>query len=220
MSKFLERPPKKKRKDHSKKQESSLPRQSKPALPIPLILWIAAAITAYIYLFNTDTADRSNPSLETIIEKVFETQDTRQNPTPFPEEAVKQACLWKDNFVFEQEIEQIPPDDYIKDYWGTGEPRSVEPIVNGLRHGMGHYTFANGVVYGDIPWKHGQKHGTFTLFREDGTIEQTLSYKDGRVYGVNIWFNRNGSQTTWLYLDDTTFYPALACVPYQISGQR
>jgi hypothetical protein len=116
---------------------------------------------------------------------------------------IQSACLWKSQFNPDKEIEKLTPNNYIRDFWQGGEPRSVEPMVDGLRHGIGHYTFANGKIYADIPWKHGQKHGVFTLYREDGTREQALSYKDGKVYGIEEWFDTNGNLTqSYLYLAD------------------
>jgi hypothetical protein len=128
------------------------------------------------------------------------------------QELISQACNWRKSFNFNSDIEVITPDDYHRDFWPGGEPRSVEPMVQGKNHGMGHYTFANGRVYGDIPWQHGNKHGFFTLYREDGSVDQILSYKDGHPFGINEWYEPNGQlKIKWLYLDETKTLPASAC---------
>ena len=127
-------------------------------------------------------------------------------------EAETAACQWRDHFSVEREIEAIEPDDYIRDYWGNHAPRSIEPTVHGERHGIAHYTFANGELYSDIPWKHGQKHGTFILHREDGSVEQRLSYRDGELYGINEWYDEKGAlKTRLLYLNSSTTENAHIC---------
>lgn len=102
------------------------------------------------------------------------------------------ACVWKSQFDAHAEIGNTPPHNYIRDFWEGGQPRSVEPTINDKRHGIAHYTFANGGMYGDIPWKNGQKHGVFKLYRENGKLDQVLSYKDGKPYGVQQWYKSDG----------------------------
>lgn len=127
-------------------------------------------------------------------------------------EELKDACLWTRNFEFTREIENLSAESYRRDFWSGQQPRSVEPIVAGQIHGLAHYTFANGQTYADIPWKHGKKHGVFTLYREDGSKEETLSYKDGHLYGLNRWFDPNGKTTNSIvYLDDATSFSDSAC---------
>lgn len=129
---------------------------------------------------------------------------------------LKAACLWGAHFNAATAIENIPPQDYRRDFWAGGEPRSVEPLVNGQNHGIGHYTFANGKMYGDIPWRNGQKHGAFTLYREDGTRDQTLSYKDGHLFGINEWYLPNGEvKESWLYLNDDKVLNVHVCYTYK-----
>lgn len=119
------------------------------------------------------------------------------------ESDVQTACLWKSTFNADTDIGKITPDKYFRDYWDNKHPRSVEPLVRGQRHGIAHYTFANGGIYADIPWKHGQKHGVFTLYRDDGTREQTLSYKDGTPFGIQEWYDTNGTLSkSYLYMGD------------------
>lgn len=88
--------------------------------------------------------------------------------------------------------------------------------MRGERHGIGHYTFANGQVYSDIPWKHGNKHGVFTLFREDGTRDQVLSYKNGQPFGINQWYSDDGQsiKDEWVYLANGDTLPVSVCIPY------
>lgn len=131
--------------------------------------------------------------------------------------AIEDACLWKNSFDMNREIETIEPDGFIRDYWFlSNAPRSVEPTVRGERHGIGHYTFANGQVYSDIPWKHGNKHGVFTLFREDGTRDQVLSYKNGQPFGINQWYSDDGQsiKDEWVYLSNGQALPVSVCIPY------
>lgn len=197
--------------------------ESKSSFPLPLAIFLAGLAIIFILkennILNKDTTDTLVKEIKILTEipsqkttPVEMLQQTDQLP---PEPILKDACLWKKNFNAETDIEQIPPTDYIRDFWPNNRPRSVEPTVNGLRHGIGHYTFANGKTYGDIPWKHGVKHGTFSLFREDGTLDQILSYKDGHLYGINQWFSHSGQTTTsWLYIDNDTYFPTLACAKY------
>lgn len=134
------------------------------------------------------------------------------NRQPVSQEKISEACTWAGRFNSEIDIEKITPNDYRRDFWPNGQPRSVEPLVNNQVHGIGHYTFANGALYGDIPWRHGNKHGTFTLYHEDGTRDQTLSYKDGHLFGINQWHSPNGEvKEQWLYLDDNTHYSVVLC---------
>ncbi|MDY0028993.1 MAG: hypothetical protein RBR86_03525 [Pseudobdellovibrionaceae bacterium] len=197
--------------------------ESKSSFPLPLAIFLAMFAIVFLVkennLFDKDIEETLVKEIKTITEKpskklspVEMIQQADQLP---PEHILKEACLWKKNFNIETDIEPIEPTDYMRDFWPNDTPRSVEPTVNGLRHGIGHYTFANGNLYGDIPWNHGEKHGTFALFREDGTLDQVLSYKNGHLYGINQWFNASGHTiTSWLYIDNDTYYPTLACAKY------
>ena len=60
----------------------------------------------------------------------------------------------------------------------TGKRESLEPMVDGQIHGRARYYHPNGQLYGVIEWDHGNKVGSHTLYREDGTPEQYLSYKN------------------------------------------
>lgn len=122
---------------------------------------------------------------------------------------LKEACQWADTFV----PQNLPtPDSYERDFWPNGTPRSVIPIVNGKRNGIERDTFENGKLYGEIYWKDDLKHGSFTLYRKDGTKQQRLSFKNGQNFGISQWFDAQGNLTeAWLYLDDYHVYPTTLC---------
>lgn len=124
------------------------------------------------------------------------------------------ACAWRGAYNQALEIEALAPTEYRREFWSGGAPRSVEPLVDGAPHGVARYTFANGALYGEIPWRRGKKHGVFTLYREDGSKEMTLSYRDGHNFGLNQWFAPDGRLSeAWVYLgDDAPVSPAL-CEP-------
>jgi hypothetical protein len=81
----------------------------------------------------------------------------------------------------------------LTEYWPNGKLKSEEPLMNGVRNGVGQYFHDNGKLYGKIPWKDGKKNGVFKLFRPDGTLEQVLSYVDGAVHGEIQWFKEDGT---------------------------
>ena len=201
--------------------------ESKSPIPVPVIIFIS--LLALIYLLVEGGIINESVKEKFLNDINFLTQNSTnikiKDITPVkididesalpPEEVLKEACLWKKNFNLETYIELIPTTEYIREYWPSGNPKSLEPTVNGLRHGMGFYTFDNGKNYAMIPWKHGKKHGAFTLFREDGTIEQALSYKDGEQYGINQWYSTQGKViASHLYIDQNTTLPPLACANY------
>ena len=127
-------------------------------------------------------------------------------------EALAGACQWRDKVATPQPART--PDRWRRDYWPNGAERSVEPVVGGALEGVGHYTYANGALYGDIPWRNDRKHGVFTLFREDGSREMTLAYRDGDVYGLNEWFGPDGKlQQAWVYLADGQIVSPDLCAP-------
>lgn len=132
------------------------------------------------------------------------------------DKALAAACAWRDNFNLAREIPTIPTNDYRRDYWPNGKPRSEEPLVNGVPHGVGHYWFDDGRPYANIPYRQGKKHGTFTLYRKDGTIEQQLSYKDGVPYGVNAWMAADGSvASSYVFVSEGEHYPVTVCQKYK-----
>jgi hypothetical protein len=130
-------------------------------------------------------------------QRVENNPEPKSQPVPYDsrptQEEIQDACSWNLRFVTSNEIEDIKPDGYLRDFWPNGTPRSVEPTVNGKRNGIGHYTFANGKLYADIPWKQGKKHGVFTLYRDNGTREQVLSYRQGQPYGISEWYDSAGN---------------------------
>lgn len=122
----------------------------------------------------------------------FDSSTSSPPPQPAYNPEALIACKWTKRFNLRKEIEPIEPDNYIQDFWPNGAPRSVEPTVKGLRHGISRYTFENGLLKADIPWKHGEKHGVFKIYRDDGTLEQVSSYKSGQLYGVQEWYDSKG----------------------------
>lgn len=156
------------------------------------------------------------------ITKVLEHMQSGPSKTPkaslpkdihaIPLKTIVDACNWAHDFNAKKDIEQIPADDYAREFWTNGKPRSVIPLVNGLKHGIEHDTFKDGVVYADIPWKHGKKHGTYTLHLPTGAPDQKLSYKDGELFGMNEWVEIGGVMLErYVYLNNTTYLPASYC---------
>lgn len=132
------------------------------------------------------------------------------------DKALAAACAWRDNFNLAQEIPTTLPNDFRRDTWPNGKPRSEEPLVNGVPHGVAHYWFDDGRPYANIPYRQGKKHGTFTLYREDGTVEQELSYKDGAPYGVNAWMAADGSvASSFVFISEGEHYPVTDCQKYK-----
>lgn len=130
--------------------------------------------------------------------------------------ALAAACAWRDRFNLAQEIPTIPTHDYRRDTWPNGKPRSEEPLVNGVPHGVAHYWFDDGRPYANIPYRQGKKHGTFTLYRQDGTVEQQLSYKDGTPYGINAWMAADGSvASSFVFINEGEHYPVTTCQKYK-----
>lgn len=76
----------------------------------------------------------------------------------------------------------------------TGRRKSLEPRVKGVLEGKARYYHPNGQLYGVIEYHNGKKVGVHTLYREDGTKEQQLSYKDDTPDGTGTctWFDKKG----------------------------
>ncbi len=76
--------------------------------------------------------------------------------------------------------------------YASGAYRQREPLVNGVREGLARYWHENGQLYSEIPWVRDQKHGCFILYRPDGTVEQVLSYQNGKPHGLLTWQDATG----------------------------
>jgi hypothetical protein len=122
------------------------------------------------------------------------------------------ACAWRDGFNLATEIGHAPAQDFRREFWPNGALKAEEPLINGVVHGVGQYWFDNATRYANIPYKQGQKHGTFNLHRADGSIEQQLSYKDGLLFGINTWYDASGHVTaTAVYTGDNEHFPLTYC---------
>lgn len=122
------------------------------------------------------------------------------------------ACAWRDGFNLATEIGHAPAQDFRREFWPNGALKAEEPLINGVIHGVGQYWFDNATRYANIPYKQGQKHGTFNLHRADGSIEQQLSYKDGQLFGINTWYDASGHITaTAVYIGDNEHFPLTYC---------
>lgn len=109
--------------------------------------------------------------------------------------------LWGAAFLIVHLVSAIAcaEEDALREYYPNKQLRSIEPLVNGKRHGIGLYYHENGTKYSEIPWKNGGKHGQFKLYRADGTLEQELSYKDGLIHGLLRWYSKEGKLTQEQY---------------------
>jgi hypothetical protein len=84
----------------------------------------------------------------------------------------------------------------------SGKIRQREPLVKGQKQGRARYWYENGQLYSEIPWVKDQKHGCFLLYRPDATIEQILSYREGKPHGLLSWHDASGVANRWsLYRD-------------------
>jgi hypothetical protein len=81
--------------------------------------------------------------------------------------------------------------------YGSGKFRQREPLVNGLKEGRARYWHENGQLYAEIPWVRDQKHGCFILYRPDATVEQVLSYRNGKPHGLLSWHDASGTAIRW-----------------------
>jgi hypothetical protein len=179
-------------------------------VPNLLLLGLSAGVEG----LSGESVERADPSvLASDAPPAVETPPPRRSSSaPSVSPAVRDACDWRGHIARDGEIEERAPTGYHRDFWPNGAPRSIEPLVEGRRHGLAHYTHADGVVYGDIPWRDGKKHGVFTLYREDGSREQTLSYRDGVPYGLCEWFAPDGRRTSAaIYLDQKHTVPPQRC---------
>lgn len=89
--------------------------------------------------------------------------------------------------------------DYFRNFWPSGNPRSIEPLVHGQRHGLAEYYHDNGQLYGKISWVNGQKHGQFKLYRDNGSLEEELSYHNGKEHGWFKWHGTSGNVEIDMY---------------------
>jgi hypothetical protein len=122
---------------------------------------------------------------------------------------VRTACHWHEAFSVARDIAAKPPTDFRRDYWPNQALRTEEPLVQGVPHGIAHYWWDNGKPYAVIPYRQGKKHGAFTLYRPDQTVEARFAYQDGQMYGVNEWYDTAGVIThNLVYLRDGTILDA------------
>jgi hypothetical protein len=81
---------------------------------------------------------------------------------------------------------------WAEEKYPSGVYRQMEPLVNGVREGLARYWHENGQLYSEIPWVSDQKHGCFILYRPDATVEQVLSYQNGKSHGLLTWHDAAG----------------------------
>ena len=85
----------------------------------------------------------------------------------------------------------------------TGKRESLERWSGGVLEGRARYYHPNGQLYGVIEYTRGRKTGSHLLYRDDGTPEQSLSYRDGKLNGLCRWFDDCGRVTVEaMYEDD------------------
>jgi hypothetical protein len=92
--------------------------------------------------------------------------------------------------------------NWVEQKYPSGQIRSREPLLDGLRHGEASYWHENGRLYGKIIWVLNAKHGIISLYRADGSIEQKLSYKNGRLHGLCRWYSDNGNITNYALYEE------------------
>jgi len=96
------------------------------------------------------------------------------------------------NAQYQSEVDE----NFHRDYWPSGNLRSQEPLVNGVKHGLAEYYHDNSRLYSKIPWENGKKHGSFILYFDTGVIDQEMSYKSGKIDGLIKWYYPDGTLKT------------------------
>ncbi len=101
---------------------------------------------------------------------------------------------------------QIPPfpknPEYRYEYWNNKQLKSKEPHQGGFNHGVAYYYHSNGQAYSVITWVKGKKQGRYKTYRKDGSLEAHYSVKNGRLHGLNRWYNKKGRLKQAIIYDD------------------
>ena len=72
---------------------------------------------------------------------------------------------------------------------------SLLPTCRGFATGTGTDTIRdlNDSLYLIYDYQNGQRHGLYTSYRTDGTIDYTSNYQNGQLHGLYTYYNSNGS---------------------------
>ncbi len=115
---------------------------------------------------------------------------TEEKPLTISSAELEALVNYEPNTI--KDWESIPGLTWQEERYSSGKLRQREPMVEGRQHGIGSYWHENGVKYADIPWTMGKKNGKFTLYREDGSMDQSLCYLEGALHGVSTWYDKEG----------------------------
>lgn len=94
------------------------------------------------------------------------------------------------------------PVSWVEEKYPSGKIRQREPFVQNTRHGTATYWHENGVIYANINWRNGKKHGRVKISFPSGSIEQSLSYREGQLHGLCAWYDRDGQVTHMALYDN------------------
>lgn len=106
-------------------------------------------------------------------------------------EAIQQNLAWREKVG---ERPRLPNSEVVEQKYRDGQLKSQELHVGGKRQGISTYYHPNGRLYAAIVWINDARHGSFKVFRDDGSLEQWTSYKDGKPHGMFAWFSANGTK--------------------------
>ncbi len=91
---------------------------------------------------------------------------------------------------------------WVEEKYPSGKIRQREPFVQNTRHGTATYWHENGVIYANISWRNGKKHGRVKISFPSGSIEQSLNYREGQLHGLCAWYDRDGRVTHMALYDN------------------
>lgn len=92
-----------------------------------------------------------------------------------------------------------------KEYWDNGNIKSETPYKKSYSlgykkvktklkpHGIAKDYYISGALKKEDPYIDGERMGTVTLYREDGSIEATAEFKDNKRNGKSIFYYSDGS---------------------------
>ncbi|MCA9393936.1 MAG: hypothetical protein KC900_07005 [Candidatus Omnitrophica bacterium] len=79
-----------------------------------------------------------------------------------------------------------------KEFYETGELKSIAQFRNGLFHGMLKRFFDSGATKSITHYYEGLRDGVQIVYYESGIVASQLFYKDDKLHGIQKFFYRNG----------------------------
>jgi hypothetical protein len=81
-----------------------------------------------------------------------------------------------------------------KEYYPTGELRTLVYYVNSIRERETTWYYKNGQSYRVTPYKNGKVHGTRKMYYENGKLQAEIPYKDGELQIGTVEYNKKGNK--------------------------